>query len=69
VTAPDKVSQIVFTVTAGVAGPVVITGAVPPGLYTINIGMRSGSNSEYLAITTPVGVAENSNFSPFGKGF
>jgi hypothetical protein len=64
---PDRTATITFTVTAGVAStPVISGGTVPPGTYTIQIGLRSISNSNYLAIVTPTGVAENSNFAaPF----
>jgi hypothetical protein len=53
---------ITFTVTANAAGAVVITGPVPAGKYTITVGTQPGSNSEYLAIVSPVGVAEETGF-------
>lgn len=63
---PDKTATITFTVSSGVASTPVITGTVPPGTYTIQIGLRSIANSNYLALVTPIGVAENSNFAaPF----
>lgn len=60
---PDKTASITFTVTNGVASTPVISGIVPPGTYTIQLGLRSVSNSNYIAIVTPMGVAENANFA------
>jgi hypothetical protein len=64
---PDQTAAITFTVTGGVASvPVISGGSVPPGTYIIRIGLRSVSNSLYLAVVTPTGTAENSNFAaPF----
>jgi len=60
----DITSSLTFVVTGGVAGAVAISGTVPNGTYTIEVGLRSGSggNGEYIAVITPVGVAEQSNF-------
>jgi hypothetical protein len=57
----DVTSSLTFQVTGGTAGAVTISGAVPNGTYTIEVGLRGG-NSEYIAVITPVGVAENPNF-------
>ncbi len=57
-----SLSQIQFTVTANVASTPVVSGPVPAGTYTITIGTEPGFNSEYIAILTPVGVAEEQDF-------
>lgn len=59
---PDNPSKLTFTVTGGVAGTVTIQGPVPNGAYTIQIGLMPESNAEYVAVITPVGVAEYANF-------
>jgi len=59
---PDNPSTLTFTVASGVAGAVTIQGPVPNGTYIIRVGLMPESNSEYIAVVTPVGVAEESNF-------
>lgn len=60
------VNQITFTVT-GTPGSqtlsnIVITGPVPNGPYTIDVGIDPTSNSYEVAIISPIGTAEESNF-------
>jgi hypothetical protein len=60
---PDNPCKLTFTVTAGVPGAITITSGPPPnGTYTIEVGIMPGANSEYVALITPVGVAEMANF-------
>jgi hypothetical protein len=64
--ATDNIPQIAFTVTGSpgsqVASAVTFSGPVPNGKYIIEVGVNAGSNSEYVAVITPAGVAEEANF-------
>jgi hypothetical protein len=61
--APDNPTELTFTLTLGVPSAVtIINGPAPNGTYSIHLGAMVGSNSEYIAVVTPVGVAEEQNF-------